>query len=161
MAYELIFDVRSDGVRYWFIPAAGLAFVALALVRVMWRRGHPYTGDGRWRRVEPYVALGFAVLVTGICSVSMLRERGQLADAMETGRYVTVEGVVSRFVPMPEDGHPSESFEVAGRRYEYSDYRVTAGLNRTQAFGGQIREGLRVRLADVNGTIARLEIARE
>lgn len=161
MSYEIVFDVRSEGFRYWFIPVTCLAFVALFLVRVLWRRAHPYTGGSRWRRVEPYVALGLAVLFTVVSSVTMLRERDQLASALEDGRFVTVEGVVSKFVPMPEDGHPHESFEVAGRRYEYSDYMVTAGFNRTQSFGGPVREGLRVRIADVEGTIARLEIARE
>jgi hypothetical protein len=71
-----------------------------------------------------------------------------------------VEGVVHDFVPMPFDGHPHESFEVAGHSYEYSDFEVTQGFNNTQSHGGPMRDGLRVRIADVGGRIARLEIAR-
>jgi hypothetical protein len=36
---------------------------------------------------------------------------------------------------------------------------VTQGFNDSQNHGGPMREGLRVRIADVNGEIARLEIA--
>jgi len=38
---------------------------------------------------------------------------------------------------------------------------VTAGFNNTLSHGGPIHEGLRVRIADVDGAIARLEIARD
>jgi len=53
-----------------------------------------------------------------------------------------------------------ERFVVNGHHYEYSDYVVSAGFNNTQSHGGPIREGITVRIADVRGKIARLEIAR-
>jgi hypothetical protein len=61
---------------------------------------------------------------------------------------------------MPVTGHAMESFEVAGHCYSYSDYVVVAGFNNTQSHGGPIRNGLRVRIADIDGQIARLEVAR-
>jgi hypothetical protein len=53
-----------------------------------------------------------------------------------------------------------ESFEVAGRRYRYSDFVLVPGFHTTTTRGGPIREGLHVRIADVDGEIARLEIER-
>jgi hypothetical protein len=51
-----------------------------------------------------------------------------LRDALDNGRYLTVEGPVTQLVPMPWQGHAMEHFEVNGHRYAYSDYVVTAGV---------------------------------
>ena len=52
-----------------------------------------------------------------------------------------------------------QPFSVAGRRFSYSDYVVTAGFRQTTAHGGPIREGLRVRVTHAGNTILRLEVA--
>jgi hypothetical protein len=84
----------------------------------------------------------------------------ELRQALKSGDFKVVEGMVVDFVPMPYSGHAKERFSVNGRLYEYSDFAVSAGFNNTQSQGGPIREGLIVRIADVRGKIARLEIAR-
>jgi hypothetical protein len=84
-----------------------------------------------------------------------------LRDSLLNGKYTVVEGVVVDFVPMPYSGHAMEKLNVDGHHYEYSDYNVVAGFNNTQSHGGPIHQGLRVRIADVDGQIARLEIADE
>ena len=83
-----------------------------------------------------------------------------LRDALERGEYRVVEGVVDRFAPATEWG-AAESFVVGDHRYEYSDAVVIRGYHRTAARGGVIRNGLHVRIADVDGEIAKLEVQRQ
>jgi hypothetical protein len=84
----------------------------------------------------------------------------RLREALRTGRYEVVEGTVTDFVPMPKEGDTKGQFVVNGHHYQHSDHLVTRGINNTQSQSGPIRAGLRVRIADVGGKIARLEIAR-
>jgi hypothetical protein len=82
-----------------------------------------------------------------------------LRNALLAGDYSLVEGVVANFKPALPEGHADEEFDVDGRHYAFSDYVVTAGYHRSRSHGGVFREGLRVRIADVGGRIARLEVA--
>jgi hypothetical protein len=62
---------------------------------------------------------------------------------------------------MPRSGHDKEWFIVGGKRFEYSDYHVTAGFNQTSSHGGPIRKGLNIRVHFEGDSIARLEVANE
>src|SRR5262249_37900900 len=160
MDYVTAFDVIAIGYKEWTFPASGLLPVAIGSVLVAWRRSHPIAVRGWWRRAFPYVFLVFGGLWTVSTFVGTYADYRNIRRALETGRFLTVEGPVTKFVPMPFEGHALESFEVSGHRYSYSDYIVTAGFNNTRSHGGPIREGLKVRIADVDGQIARLEILR-
>jgi hypothetical protein len=85
-----------------------------------------------------------------------------MREAIRDGRYRIVEGTVTDFVPADAGDHHPEHFAVltpGGRvEYFYSESTVTQGFNQSQNHGGPIRDGLRVRIADVGGKIARLEI---
>jgi len=109
----------------------------------------------------PQFGVAFTLFWTSVSFAGTFRDYRRMADAMETGRYETVEGVVTHFVPMPHEGHSKETYSVDGRTYAYSDSIVTAGFNNTLSHGGPIHEGLHVRIADVDGAIARLEIVRD
>lgn len=63
------------------------------------------------------------------------------------------------FVPQPCNGKGMERFEVQGRIFEYSDYRVTPGFRTSVCNGGPIREGLRIRVSHSGNLILRLEVA--
>jgi hypothetical protein len=157
--YRVVFDVAAVGYRNWTFPAFGLIFVALALVVLAYRRWRPAPARPLLARVWPYAYLAFAVSWVALAlGLSYPRYR-RVRAALDSGRFTLVEGVVTHFVPMPRQGHQMERFEVAGHSYAYSDFVVTPGFNNTQSHGGPIREGLRVRIADVDGEIARLEIA--
>jgi hypothetical protein len=149
MNYELVFDVNEVGYRLWWLPAIGLVVMAVGLGLLIFRRG-----------VFVFLVAGFAGVVILIACVATYRDYRQLSQALNSGNFVTVEGKVVDFVPMPEGGHALEQFTVNGHRFAYSDYQITAGFNHTQSHGGPIREGMTVRIADVGGQIARLEIAR-
>lgn len=156
--YRMVFDVMSGDSAGWWFVLAGLAPICAALVILAARRWVPDLG---WRG-EGW--LPFLLIVLGIAWMlgtfsTIHGARTGLRLALREGRFEVVEGTVTNFSPMPYEGHRDETFEVDGHRYAYSDYVLTQGFNNTASHGGPIREGLRVRIADVGGIIARLEIA--
>jgi hypothetical protein len=159
MNFQLVFDADQAGYRQWWFPAFGLIFVAVGLVMLAYRRMNPSSGRTRWSRVFPYLFTGFAVFWVSLTFVGTFSDYWKLRQALRSGQFEVVEGKVVDFVPMPASGHAMERFTVNGHRYEYSDYEVSAGFNNTQSHGGPIHEGLIVRIADVHGKIARLEVA--
>jgi hypothetical protein len=161
MRYEVVFDVVEVGYRQWKFPACCFVFLAVIGVgQLALRRSRPADGQSASRRWFSRFSLGFGVFCVVVSSVSTFWDYWSLRQALLTGQYEVVEGVVTDFVPMPRMGHARERFVVNGRRFEYSDYLVTAGFNNSSSHGGPIRLGLRVRIANVGGKIARLEIAR-
>jgi hypothetical protein len=160
MNFELVFDVRDAGYRQWWFPAFGLIFVALFSAKLVYDRKKIFQSQSRWSRMGSYSGVGFAVLWVSISFVMTFSDYWTLRQALRLGKFEVVEGKVADFVPMPEHGHAMEQFNVNGHHYEFSDFSVTAGFNNTRSRGGPIREGMIVRIADVRGKIARLEIAR-
>jgi hypothetical protein len=160
--YEVVFDVRETGYANWPFASAGLIVVAVGVAMIVWRRRHPYDGRSLRQRAHPYLALGFGLFWTTVAFAGTYAQYRSLRDALESGNCETIEGEVTDFDPMPafDFKKKTESFTVAGHRFEYSDALITAGFNHTSSHGGPIREGLRVRIAAVGGVIARLEVER-
>jgi hypothetical protein len=79
------------------------------------------------------------------------------------GHYELVEGVVEHFVPGDDDDHREESFSVSTasgvHSYHYSPARIAGGYVQTHPHGGRLSEGVQVRIFDVDGRIAHLEVA--
>ena len=82
-----------------------------------------------------------------------------LREAARNGSVEVAEGKVEQFVPRPPERHAQETFLVNGQYFAYSDTDLTKGFNQTRSHGGPIKEGLQVRIAHVNGSIVKLEIA--
>jgi hypothetical protein len=94
------------------------------------------------------------------------RDWQSMRDAMRAGRFTVVEGQVQEYRPPlrpSRRGKTPEKFMVRTDegifRYEYLESQIAPGFNLPADRGGPIREGLQVRIADVDGRIARLEIA--
>jgi hypothetical protein len=66
-------------------------------------------------------------------------------------------GKVEHFRPMPYEGHPEESFSVAGHTFTYSDYVDAQCFNNSASHGGPIRDGLPVRISYTDNCILRIE----
>jgi hypothetical protein len=156
MEYETVFDVTQGGYSTWTFAAPGLLFVAIGIGLVFFRR-HLST---RTPRFFPFAFLGFAVVWTLIAFVATAGGYSKLASALRDGRCEVTEGIVSDFHPMPYGGHEMEWFTVGDKRFEYSDFVVTAGFNNTASYGGPMRKGIMVRIHHRGNDIARLEIAR-
>ena len=152
MNFETVFDVTRAGFRAWwaFVPFVGVARIAFVVSAV---------GAGALRRMGQVWAL-VAILFVIIAEYGAYRDYRGLKLAVEQQRFTSVEGTVVDFVPGGSDGHPPESFCVNGRCYSYSPAMISAEFNRVSGRGGPIRAGQTVRIADVGGRIARLEIER-
>jgi hypothetical protein len=150
MSYTTAFDVTQSGFRHWWFPAAGL--IVIVLGAGMFAFGH--------RRVFDIFFLSFGCLWTFLSLSLTASDYFGLAADLRAGRCEVIEGVVEQFDPMPYTGHKDESFVVAGRRFHYSDYTITAGFNQSQSHGGPIHDGLSVRIHCKGNEIAKLEVAK-
>jgi hypothetical protein len=165
MNYEVVFDVADAGYRYWWGPAVGLAFVIIGMCRLIYvykNLGNPVLEPVLSKRgfVLPSFFTVFALAWTVLALVITLGDYLSLKEALDSASVEIIEGKISHFTPADDSDHVPESFFVNGQRFEYSWARVTAGFNQTKPHAGPVREGLWVRIAHVNGEIARLEIAR-
>jgi hypothetical protein len=155
--YTTFFDVTNTTYGNWWFGLVGLVFVGVGILMIrnpgLFRQSPAFVRGFGWFFVV------FASLWTIGASMGPYQEYQGLRRAVRDHTYLVVEGIVTDFVPGRSDGHPPESFNVAGHRYSYSPYVVTSGFNQITARGGPIRPGLRVRIADVHGVMARLEVA--
>ncbi len=169
MTYDVVFDAAQTGYRYWSFSGNGLEFAAIGCGLLvaqlelpgLYERLPLRPNNATFKRLFPCLCTAIGLLFFGSTFRGTYGDYRRLATALHNGDYQVIEGVATGFVPMPPDGHGMESFEVGGHRYEYSDYVVAAGFNQTRSHGGPMRNGIRVRIADVGGAIARLEIARD
>lgn len=176
MKYEVVFDVAQAGYRNWWFPACGLLFLGFCILIKFFAKQmaekpfqfgeivptpNPTKPPSKSRLLPPICLTVFCLLWVVLAFTGTLTDYLNLREAIDSGRYEIVEGKVTDFTPGGEwRGHTTESFLVKGKRFEYSWYSVTAGFNQTEPHGGPVREGLWVRIAHVNGEIARLEIAQ-
>lgn len=159
MQYHVVFDAAQNGYRYWWFPAIGIAMFIFGYVNFQLQKKRLESKNPRFFRYSTRFFFGFALFWTVIALIGTLYSSIKLRNALNSNHYTLVQGRVTQFVPMPYGGHAQESFVVDGHRYQYSDYEVSSSFNNTQSHGGPIKEGLQVRIADVDGKIARLEIA--
>ena len=83
-------------------------------------------------------ALLVSLVVCGVVISSQLDMYQNIVVAYEEGRYASVEGYVEDFIPMPAEGHAHETFQINGIEFDYSDYTVLQGYNKTKVYGGVI-----------------------
>jgi hypothetical protein len=160
MSYQLVFDVGMEGYRGWTLLWLFVLFSVVGAGWILLRRRYPTSRRSRLARIGPYLFTSVTVPAMLVGNITTYLEYRELISRLRTGEFKIVEGRVEQFDPMPWEGHKNESFVVDGHRYSYSDYDGGVGFNRTSSHGGPIRQGLNVRIADINGVIARLEIAQ-
>lgn len=154
--YRVVFDILDVGYSGWhvaMIPAmvgAGFGLATFWSHRIRRR-------DTSASRIREGVILGAATLIAGVVALVIIAvsftEHRHLREARRRGDGAISEGVVSDFVPEQPNGHPRESFAVGSRRFSYSSSDITSGFHWTAGRGGPIKEGMRVRIADIDGSI--------
>ncbi|WP_440901042.1 hypothetical protein [Actinosynnema sp.] len=171
--YRVIYDVRevsdvSTELLVQVLVAEGLGLWMVGRADAwLWSRGALAGRDAdaapasasRLRNVGLTFAM-FALLLGGSMYWMEYSGKKRLRDALESGDFTVVEGHVQAFQRGDRGGHQEERFTVVsdGRRYtyEYKSSNLEPGFHESH---GPIREGFFVRIADVDGQIARLEIA--
>jgi hypothetical protein len=160
--YHLIYDAGLlDRSAYELAIGVGVLFVALGLALVLVPGVFDRDRDGR-RHLRMLGAAIVAVSTMGTAtSRAEMHDNDELRRRLASGEYVRVEGRVTGYVPGDQGGHDDEEWTVesGGRRYRYAfrASEVGPGYRRTL---GPVRLGSRVRIADVDGQIARLELWR-
>jgi hypothetical protein len=161
--YRVVYDAASSSFQHWSFVVVCLAILIglLVLVSLSGREG------SRIARVRPflYLALLFVALGALPSSRSAYRDFVHLQQALRDGRVTIVEGRVFEFRPerSGKTDHLPETFKVRSNgqvySFTYSSTDFKPGFNQTFRHDGPIRQLLRVRIADFNGRIARLEVA--
>jgi hypothetical protein len=164
--YTVVFDARNAGVPGWEGIPIALLFLALTYLKRQVPASKPRARALAWfLRNALFIFACTVAIVTTLGTVgSTWRVRYRLNHGdYNHGDYTLVEGVVSDFVPGDWIGHRHELWRVrSGDKdywYTYSRAIITSGTRQTQEEGGPIRNGVRVRIADMDGLIARLEVA--
>ncbi len=158
MDYLIVFDITEAGFKSWWFSAFGLIFVALGIGQIYFRKIFPYRGTNSFKKIFPYIFLGFTILWTSTSFFSTLNNYTKYRNILKSGNCEITEGRVYDFVPMPYEGHANEKFSVNGQTFSYSDYSISAGFNNTSSHGGPIREGLQVKIWHHCNTILKLAI---
>lgn len=152
--YQTVYDATSAHTTLWLFLWISMVVGTIVITRKVRQNGLGTFEIGK-------IVFGACVLLALVSAVMLYDYR--MARALRSGRFTLVEGVVANF--QPSNGHVEESWEVESKgqvhRFHYLDDNITPGFRKTQYNGGPIRAGLRVRIADVDGHIARLEIATQ
>jgi len=159
LSYRTYFDVARDGFADWnmvrFPLLIGLAWILLNFVSRILRKRNPF---------DVKALLGYlgVLVLTSYVAIMMYRMRHgeyeRMRDAELNGGCEWVEGTVANMQPEEREG-AVESFVVSGHRYSYGSHGIGPGFHLGHASGGPMKNGLQVRICDVGGAIARLEIA--
>jgi hypothetical protein len=156
--YSLIYDAATAPFPYPLESLVG--FFPLAVGIAVVRRPELLEKTSlRFNRLLGTLGIIFgAVILVGVPLIVWIALH-ELRSGLVTHRYTLVEGPVRDFIAGQPDGHPMERFTVDGHAFQYSPY-TSPGFNQVSTQHGPMREGLRVRIAEIEGNIARLEVAR-
>lgn len=166
MAPRLISDINQAGYQAWWFPALGLIFflIGLALMainRFRKMRVVPAISSraGQPAPYLPWLFMGFALLWSGFAFASTFNDYRELREALNHGRCQMIEGSIEHLhTGSGERGDTDDWFDIHGSRFSYSDNITVPGFGQTQARGGPLKEGMRIRIYAYQGQIARLEI---
>lgn len=159
LAYRVVYDVRHAMPNVWWLIAILLVLGSAGYA--IYREAHRFdSSKAGFIGLTLMVIGGVGTLaVIGGSVVPYVGMRLRVAD----GSYRVVEGTVRRFQPGDIGDHRSESWVLESASgsvsYSYSPSIVVAGYDQTAPHGVQVREGLHARVWDMNGRIARLELA--
>lgn len=154
MDYKTVFEVTDKGFDYDTLTP--LLFIAIGLGVSLFNL--KYNKSKSFKRnyaiVFGFIFSGFALIMSFFTIPSYITDRNKTNEMYQNGNFLTVEGKIENFDPMPHSGHAVESFNVNGVHFEYSDFMSVHGFNNTASHGGPLkRNGQQVRLSyiSVNG----------
>jgi hypothetical protein len=161
VAYEVIYDAGQIRFPAWPVTLIGLAVAALGVGLGAYFRRRGVRSTVAQTAVTSAIIFGvsWALLVGG----GLYAQHGQLQRALREGSFVRVEGVVYDRPAGGKDADGASWVVEAGPTahwYRYDRSPLAVGYRRAAPGTGGLRDGSRVRLADIGGRIARLEVER-
>lgn len=163
LAYRLVYDATRLAFPAWPVAAWGIPAALLGTALLRWG------GSGRAARWAGTTLAIFGPAWVVIMGAGLYNEHARLRSALRSGEFSVVEGVVYDRPPLApgSDGDAAEPAWVVesgpaerptAHWYRYAGTRLTPGYHRARPGDGELRDGTRVRLADVGGRIARVEV---
>lgn len=159
--YVLVYDASQSPVTTaddFVFPLLAAGATILYLTRRRWIRTWVEKPD--WYE-RPSLLLGITILfwLITLGTWSGVSDEAALGERVHRGAYELVEGTVENFVPGDRGAHHEESWTIrsggAVHAYRYLVSRDEPGFRQS---AGPVYAGARVRVADVDGVIGRLEI---
>ena len=160
--YQVIYDAGAVRFPAWPIASVGLLVAAIRIGVGAYLRHRALTSAIARTAVTSAIIFGvsWALLVGG----GLYAQHGQLRSALEEGSVVHVEGIVYDSPPGAARDADGKSWVVesgtTAHWYRYDSSPLAVGYRRAAPGTGGLRDGARVRIADVGGRIARVEVER-
>lgn len=101
----------------------------------------------------------FIAFISGVFCIKSIHSHFGNVKALKCGDYKLVEGKVINFSSASSNLKNIESFEVGGKRFEYSNALLNGGLN--HSIEGLVKNGSIVRVYYKNDDILKLDIKNE
>lgn len=162
LAYEVIYDAARLPFPAWPVAALGILVAAAGVGIGAYARQRGK--ESPMARIVATSAIVFGASWALLVGGGLYAQHAQLRDALREGSFVRVEGIVHDrpSAASRDQVGPSwvvESGEVA-HWYRYDRSPLSIGYRRSAPGTGGLRDGARVRIADVGGRIARVEVER-
>jgi hypothetical protein len=161
LCFQVVYDVRRSIPGGWDLPMLMVAVFLLGFWAYRYHGSNDSMKDLR-AMVIGLILMSIAVLGVLFFTVGSLVPYMALRVRMARGSYEELEGVVTAF----RSGYAGTRLETwtlqtpnGTRTYAYSTHILAGGYDGTSATGSLLKRGIRARVYDVGGRIARLEVA--
>ena len=159
VTYSVVYDEALRGYReWWFLLGLIAAALWILFIRSALRHFNRATAD----RLLPSWTVPFVLLIgiggSALVFLTTYRPHARLRDALRSGNFRTVEGVVTTVQPGDPGAFVVATADGLTHEFHYSEHRWTPGYRDVNP---AFRVGQRVRVAEVHGAIARLEVSSD
>ena len=157
---QVLYDASQMAFPAWPVAAVGLVVAAAGVGLGAYMRRRAVTSTVAQTVVTSAIIFGvsWSLLVGG----GLYAQHGQLRRALREGSFVSVEGVVYDRPPGAAKDASGASWVVESGKtahwYRYDRSLLAVGFRRAGPGTGGLRDGVRVRIADIGGRIARIEL---
>jgi hypothetical protein len=157
---QVLYDASRAAFPAWPVAAVGLMVAAAGVGLGAYFRRRAITSSVAQTVVTSAIIFGvsWSLLVGG----GLYAQHGQLRRALRDGSFVRVEGVVYDSPPGAAKDANGGSWVVesgtTAHWYRYDRSPLAVGFRRAGPGTGGLRDGARVRIADIGGRIARIEL---
>jgi hypothetical protein len=157
---QVLYDASRAAFPAWPVAAVGLIVAAAGVGLGAYLRRRAIASSVAQTVVTSAIIFGvsWSLLVGG----GLYAQHGQLRRALREGSFVRVEGVVYDSPPGAAKDTDGRSWVVESGKtahwYRYDRSPLAVGFIRAGPNTGGLRDGARVRIADIGGRIARIEL---
>jgi hypothetical protein len=159
---QVLYDAGRTAFPAWPVAVVGLLVAAAGVGLGAYFRRRRIASSVAQTVVTSAIIFGvsWSLLVGG----GLYAQHGQLRRALREGSFVRVEGVVYDSPPGAAKDANGGSWVVesgsTAHWYRYDRSPLAVGYRRSAPGTGGLRDGSRVRIADIGGRIARIEVVQ-